>query len=481
MLSVANDWNLGAVPSVANSASITLNGGVLQLTGSSAFEVLTFSKNRGITLGASGGTINVTRLGTGTFNTSETAVQYAGVIGGPGNLTITGGSGTNSGAAPYLLELGAASTYGGGGGTTTISNATVSFQNNGNLFNVNALPPTTVLNVVSNGWFVLNNGVAMQTVAGLTGDASGVVMTTNGGSANLTITPSAGQTYTFPGMFGAQTVLGKGGANTAMSLVINGSGTQVFSGSSDPYAGVTIINGGSLQLNNNANGAAGEIGSGVITINSGGGLVLNAANVLCYSSTANTLVINSGGAVTNTTSASHVTIQNLLTMTGGASLTGTGTGDASGAYVFGNGTLGILATSDSNGNPAVISSPLSSQANLLFTVNRGTLAPASDLTVSGAIMPYNTSGTAGLVKSGNGIMTLIAANTYTAHDDQRRYAANRRRRRAGRRQLQRSDLQQRGPGREHQQQPDLWRGHYRRRRPVSTRQRRHDALRQQRI
>ena len=115
------------------------------------------------------------------------------MISGPGSLTVSGGSGAQSGTNPYLLELGGQSTY---GGSTTINNATVSVMNanNNGAGPANILPTTTVLNLVNNGWFVLNNGVAAQTLAGLSGDATGRIGGTNGGNAVvLTIAPSAGQ------------------------------------------------------------------------------------------------------------------------------------------------------------------------------------------------------------------------------------------------------------------------------------------------
>jgi hypothetical protein len=50
-LSVGVDTYLGAVPSSAVSDAVTLNGGTLQFTDS-----ITLSANRGVVLGASGGT-----------------------------------------------------------------------------------------------------------------------------------------------------------------------------------------------------------------------------------------------------------------------------------------------------------------------------------------------------------------------------------------------------------------------------------------
>ena len=108
-----------------------------------------------------------------------------------------------------------------------------------------------------------------------------------------------------------------------------------------------------------------------------------------------------------------MTIQNVITMTGGV-LTGTGNGDAYGAYSF-NTANGFNATSDSSGNPALVSPKSISlqNGNLNFNVTRGPALPAADLVVTAAITPFNGSGY-GIVQTGNGIMALLGANTYTA-------------------------------------------------------------------
>src|SRR5208283_1642666 len=104
-------------------------------------------------------------------------------------------------------------------GITTINNATVSVMNNDGTGPNNVLPSTTVLNLVNNGWFVLDNGATAQTIAGLTGDATGRAATSNNVNAvGLTIDPAAGQSYTFAGVVGPQTILGKTGAAAVFSL-----------------------------------------------------------------------------------------------------------------------------------------------------------------------------------------------------------------------------------------------------------------------
>ena len=155
-LNINFDRNLGAVPATVQPANITLNGGVLEISGTSTYGTSTISALAALPW-ALGGTINVPNVTSGTFATNEPAAQYNGHITGSGNLTITGGANTNAGFAPYIFELGATNSY---TGTTTVNNAVLAFENgnNGGTGPVNILPTTTVLNLINNGWFNMNNG-----------------------------------------------------------------------------------------------------------------------------------------------------------------------------------------------------------------------------------------------------------------------------------------------------------------------------------
>ena len=185
---------------------------------------------------------------------------------------------------------------------------------------------------------------------------------------------------------------------------------MALSGTSN-YTGTTTVNSGTLQLNASSGSVGQPGGTPSITINNGGTLALNAADALGWTSGKEALVINSGGAVTNITGSGRVTLQNVLAMTGGT-LTGSGSGDGNGAYSFNNSAAGILATSDSSGNPAIISATISPEnADLVFTVNRGSAAPLSDLNVTAAIVAFRAT-SFGIIKNGNGVMTLGAASTF---------------------------------------------------------------------
>jgi autotransporter-associated beta strand protein len=98
-LSISADNGLGTAPGSATAGSLVLNGGTLGTTAT-----FTLNANRGISLGASGGTIDVA---------NGTTLTYSGIAAGSGNLTLTD-AGT--------LALGGANTY---TGTTTISAGTL--------------------------------------------------------------------------------------------------------------------------------------------------------------------------------------------------------------------------------------------------------------------------------------------------------------------------------------------------------------------
>ena len=93
-LTATNGLNLGTG---TGAAAITLNGGTLRFTldstygTSSIYSPSISGSSSGITLGTSGGTINVAAVSTGGFAGSETAVNIRGFITGAGNLTVTGG------------------------------------------------------------------------------------------------------------------------------------------------------------------------------------------------------------------------------------------------------------------------------------------------------------------------------------------------------------------------------------------------------
>ena len=96
--SIAIDTNLGAVPGAATPGNLTFNGGTLRVVPTAN---VTLSANRGIAVGASGGTI---------LNNAAFGVTINGIIAGVGGLTLS----NSSTAAAAFLAIGGANTFTGG-------------------------------------------------------------------------------------------------------------------------------------------------------------------------------------------------------------------------------------------------------------------------------------------------------------------------------------------------------------------------------
>ena len=118
----------------------------------------------------------------------------------------------------------------------------------GQLYNYNpgsgSLPATTSLIIAANA--ALDLGGANQQVASLAdsipGSGGSVINTNLTRAAVLTLSPTSGSTIFSGGIL-------SGGTNGAISLVLNGAGTQVLAGN-NTYNGTTTISGGTLQIGN---------------------------------------------------------------------------------------------------------------------------------------------------------------------------------------------------------------------------------------
>ena len=290
---IPTDSALGAAPVSAVPDQLTINGSTLKFAAGVASGTagnFSLARNRGLTLSGNA-TLDISAVKF-TFTTAgtsqlgaETAVVYNGVISGTGNLTILGSGGglpvNGAPAAQSILDLGAVQTY---LGDTTINNAIVQVGSGpsgaNNTAVVNVLPTTTTLNLINGGTFNVDSVASTLTVAGLNGDSTGRYGTTNAGnSGRLTLIGSG--SYNFAGTIGAMEVAGKNGADTQVSVVKTGTGTQILSGN-NTYTGVTTVSGGNLVVTGSISGSAATVsGTGIIsgtgtigavTIQSGGGI-----------------------------------------------------------------------------------------------------------------------------------------------------------------------------------------------------------------
>jgi fibronectin-binding autotransporter adhesin len=207
-----------------------------------------------------------------------------------------------------------------------------------------------------------------QTLASLTGATTSII-TLNAGT--LTIDNVAGNTSTHAGLIREN---GDGGSTlfqTLGNIIKSGAGTLVLSNTGNSYTGVTIVNGGTLQVASLSNG--GLPSSMGASSNAASNLILDAA-ALRYS-----------GANTST--------DRLFTVgSGGATLTFEGS-SGSGSINFTN--AGALVMSGSG--------------NRTLTLNSGNTG-SSTMT---PIIPNPGSGVTSLLKVGTGRWVLGGANTYT--------------------------------------------------------------------
>jgi autotransporter-associated beta strand protein len=304
----------------------------------------------------------------------------------------------------------------------------------------NILPATTALSIASGGTLDLSGG--SQQVVSLsdkTPGNGGSIINSNSAASVLTISPSGGST-TFSGM-----VQGGGGAppgSGTISLVINGTGTQVLAGS-NTYSGGTTVSAGTLQLgdgtaNNGyvqgnildnavvafANPAAQTYsnvisGNGSLTKSGAGTLTLTGSNTYSGGTTvsAGTLQLGDGAANNGYVQGNILdnaavafanpaaqTYSNVISGAGSLTKSAAGTLTLSGSNTYSGGTTvsaGTLQLGDGSANNGYV------QGNILDNAAVAFANPAAQ-TYSGVI-----GGNGSLAKSGSGTLTLTGSNTYS--------------------------------------------------------------------
>ncbi len=284
-VSVSADTCVGAVPAVTTADQLTLNGGTIQYTAT----VNPVPAKRGITIGASGGTIEIA----GAYG-----VYYAdGVVSGPGVLTVRSTSGISS-----VNEF---RTYVSGGVTTrwptnTFSKLVVdnalftvgSSSAGGGDESFGALPASFMADNIT-----LQNGGSIRISVpspGLTLNANrGITLGTGGGNIRC-----LGLVFTIPGAI-------TGSDSLTINPTSNDLGTCVLSGA-NTYTGATTVTRGTLRVDSPGSLAA----ASAVTVNAGA--TLGGSGTINGSVTVN-------GAIGAGSSAG------LLTLTGGLDLSTTGT------------------------------------------------------------------------------------------------------------------------------------------------------------
>ena len=271
-LSVSSDANLGDA-----SNALTLNGGLLQVTGT-AF----VSTTRDIVLGANGGGFDIVNAGNA-FTVSQ-------LLDGSGALVKTG-------AGKLLLT--ADDTFSGG---TTISAGTLQLGNGGTTGSV-------VGNVVDNGALVFDRSDAV-TFAGTISGSGGLVQ------------------------FGAGTTVLTAGNSFTGGTTISGGTLQLGNGGTTGMIGGNVVDNGTLAFDRSDDIAfAGTItGNGALLQQGGGTLVLDGDN----SAFAGTTDVQSGTLVVGDTVGNGAVLGGDVQISNGATLAGLG---AIGGNVVNDGLL----------------------------------------------------------------------------------------------------------------------------------------------
>jgi len=369
-LQISSDSNLGAVPTSFMAGNITLNG-TLQFGGN--FDI---SNNRGITLSATGGTIDT-----------------------EGFSNPSGYGAANSFSGGNLTKIGAGTFFAGatsGGLNTLWTGNLIIRQGTLKILATDGLPINPSTGGLRPAQVTLDGGT-WQFGAGLFASQSnrGITVTSNGGTID---TQSFNVTWAGP----------IAGASPSAILTKNGSGTLRFNSSSYPgaYTGHLLVNAGTLQIDGanavgtqvalsladspgvqlNLTGAGQTLGS----LN-GGGTMGGNVSLAAFS-------YSFGGNNNSTTFAGNITGAGSLIKAGSGTMTLAGSNTYTGSTTVNSGILTVL-------------SPSSVPANKPVTINAGQYVVAGAGNYSLSTLTINGNGNAYLFSGIDKSLTLSAAPT----------------------------------------------------------------------
>jgi fibronectin-binding autotransporter adhesin len=249
-----------------------------------------------------------------------------------------------------------------------------------------------------------NSGTSLTLSGALTGSASGWTLNSDGSGS---VTFSGGTANTFTGL----TTVAAGNLNLSKTAGVNAIGSgglQVNAGASATLlasnqiadTGSVLVN-GTLALGSSSETFAALNGLGAVTASAGSTLTIGASNNLDSQFDG---TISGGGRLTKA-GAGTLTLNGNNSYTGGTTInagtvaitSGTSLGAVSGAATIGNATLQVA-------------SDVTSARNFVLASSGSKINPDAGATYT---MSGTLSGTGTLNKSGDGILVLTGANTYT--------------------------------------------------------------------
>jgi autotransporter-associated beta strand protein len=306
VVSINGDNRLGTAPGAATANQLVLNGGTLESS-----TTFTLNANRGVTVNAGGGTIDVN---------AGTTLTYNGVLAGTGTFTkadtgtlILGGATANTHTGDYNISA----------GTLQIAKTTAN----------SAIGDSANVTVASGATLAFNGGVS-ETIGSLAGGGT----VNNQNAAAMTLTTGGNNSSTnFSG------VMQNTGGN--LSLVKTGTGTLTLSGTTaNTFTGSVNINDGALNLNKSAGtnalgtnaitvgdgiGAAGSASLGLLASNqiaSTAAITLNSDGRLALGTAVQSVASIAGTGIVDLGTTGYLTVgANNSSSTFGGSITGTGT------------------------------------------------------------------------------------------------------------------------------------------------------------
>jgi alpha-galactosidase len=366
--------------------------------------------------------VNWTNVASFPNSVNEVAVINAGLTAPQAinlNQPITIGMmqiGDANGVASYTLAANGGSLTFNNSGTTLLTQlptsqgdvlaTPVSLANNLVIVNDATNPLTLAGALTSSGGSALTIGSGILQV----GNAASI-----GDLGSVSVTNSGGLIFDCTG-----TITESGVISGSGSLTNNGSGTVTLS-VAETYTGATVVNGGTLALDAGNSGNSGVYQSSRIVINNGGTLQVGTDNSLTGSTAGNVVpvTINIGGTLTGLSTAdggagTSTHIRGLLTLNGGTlAMAGTQNQPAYGSWDL-DGGVATAGGANTSTISALEADP-SESGGTVFNVPHGATSSGIDLLVSGGLTHGTSEGDTGIIKTGNGNMTLQSVNSYTGN------------------------------------------------------------------